>query len=182
MKDLIRKVLREYVELNELKKTHHYDQRFKERFRSNISFPIMMATPGRGTLEKERVGEYHLTDQERQLIISNIELVESIDLPTDGEYGIMAYTFSLDPRMLTYKNVDEKLYVMRKLVTGNSNLYINDPLTDSMGDIIFLIVEAQSIKTILYARSYGIQKTYGHFEDILSMDDVWNIKMGTNKK
>lgn len=178
MKDLIKKVLREYVELNELMKTHHYDKRLKERFRSNISFPIIMATPIKGDLEREIVGEYHLSEKDRNQIVSNIELVESVDLPTDGEYGIMIYSFSVDPRMLTYNNVDEKLYVMRKVVAGNSSLYIRDRETKSMGDTLFAIVENQSIKTILYARSYGIQKTYGHFEDILSMDDIWKLKMG----
>ena len=65
---------------------------------------------------------------------------------------------------------------MKSTVQGNSSLYIQDPVTESTGDVLFMIVENQSIKTILHARSFNLEDKYNHLENIYGMDEIWMLK------
>ena len=179
----VKKLLREFVELQEISGTQHYDKRFKERFKDSVTYPIVMSTPDRGKLKHKILGSYPLSEDERLTIIDNISLAESVDMPTDGEYGIKIFEYNLSHDDLDIDNlpVDERLKVMKSLVLGNSNLYLQDPTTRSTGDVLFMIVEDQNIKTILYARSYNLNDKYNHFTDIYSMDDIWRLKDLQNK-
>ena len=179
MKDLIKKVLKEYVELQELMGTQHYDKRLKERFKEDIIFPIVLSTPDQGKLKHEIVGSYKLNEQQRMGILDNIGLAESVEMPDNGEYGIKIYEFNLDYMDLDIDNlpVDERLRIIKSITEGRSNLYLQDPETRSTGDVLFMIVQNQNIKTILYARSFNLNEKYNHFSGIYSMDDIWRIQL-----
>jgi hypothetical protein len=162
-------MLREYADINELMSTYHYDSRLKERFKQDITYPIVMSTPDQGKLRHEIVGSYPLNEQERLIILDNINTVESVDMPDDSEYGIKIYEYeSLE--------IDEKLRIMKSIYKGNSTLYLQDPETKSTGDVLFMIVQDQKMKTILYARSYNLEDKYNHFTHIYNMDEIWKLK------
>lgn len=174
----IKKMLREYADLNELMSTYHYDSRLKERFNQDITYPIVMSTPDQGKLRHEIVGSYPLTEQERLTILDNINTVESVDMPDDSEYGIKIYEYELSHSDLDMESldIDEKLRIMKSIYKGNSTLYLQDPLTKSTGDVLFMIVQDQKMKTILYARSYNLEDKYNHFTHIYNMDEIWKLK------
>ena len=180
MKELIRRKLREYVELNELMSTHHYADRILKRFYSTKSFPVVLATPQKGGLSKEVVGSYILDERTKNRIMSDIADAERSKMPENGEYGIIIHKFDIDPTDMEFKDREETLRVYRATIMGTSSLYIEDPETGSMGDILFMIVEDQAIKTILYARSFNLHEKYSSLKDILTMDEVWKLERDEN--
>lgn len=183
LSNIVKEVIKEYVELHELMGTNHYNSRLSDRFAGEIEFPVVMSTPDHGKLNHELVSSYKLTETERLLILDNIKTVESVDMPDDGEYGIKIHEFNLSHNFLRNMNlsVDDRLRIMKSITQGKSNLYLQDPITKSTGDILFMIVEEQNIKTILYVRSYNLNDKYNHFKGIYGMDDIWRIKLDLGK-
>ena len=174
----IKEMLREYAELNELFTTSHYSKSIMNRLKEVISYKIVMSTPDRGKLRHEVVGSYELTEVEKLMILDNVNTIESVDMPTDGEYGVKVYEYELshsDLDMYSF-DIDKRLHIMKSTVQGNSSLYIQDPVTESTGDVLFMIVENQSIKTILHARSFNLEDKYNHLENIYGMDEIWMLK------
>jgi hypothetical protein len=174
----IKKMLREFAEVNELFTTNHYARRVMDRIKEVKTYPIVMSTPDQGKLRFDEVGTYELTEPEKLMILDNLSVAESVDMPTDGEYGIKIYDFELSHNDLDMDSfdIDKKLHIMKSIHQGNSSLYIQDLITKSTGDILFMIIEDQSIKTILYARSYNLEDKYNHLENIYSMDEIWLLK------
>jgi len=174
----IKKMLREFVELSELISTQHYDSRLKERFQEDITYPIVMSTPDNGKLKHEFLGLYNLTEQERLIILDNINTVESVDMPDDKEYGVKIFEYELTHKDLDIDSlsVDERLRIVKSIYKGSSTLYLQDPVTKSTGDVLFMIVQEQKMKTILYARSYNLNEKYNHFSGIYNMDEIWKLK------
>jgi len=179
MKELIKRVIREYVDLQELMPTRHYNTRLKERFKEDSILPIVLSTPNYGKLRHEVLGTYKLVEEQRLVILDNISLAESVDMPEDGEYGVRIYDFKLDYKDLDISNlsVDKRLEIIRSISGNKSTIYLQDLETKSTGDVLFMIIENQAIKTILYARSFNLKEKYNHFKDIYTMDDIWRLKL-----
>ena len=179
MKDLIKKVLKEYVELNELDRTSHYIDRLRQRLEGNVKFPIMLATPTKGGLDTQEVGTYTLKEMDRLKIMDHLELLERVDFPDDGSYGVKIFQFNIETTDIEtkfFRDRDHEIEIRKGLLMDKLNLYISDPETESTGDILFGIVKQQKLITALFARSYNLEQKYSHFDGIFDMDQVWAMR------
>ncbi len=175
----IRLLIREVVE--EALLSNHYIERVYDRF-LNKEFLNVGFESDNSKDDYEIVGNYKITNKEKEIIKNNCKKIENYDFPTKKEYGIKIYSFNINNDNVDFFNEEDKEK------SENKNLIFIDNKTKSFGNEIYAIVRENYITTIYFAKNYIVQnkeklRVDYLIKNISSLDnDGENKKEGSRKK
>jgi len=159
MEKLIKKILKEYVEksLEELMPTVHYEKNINVRFRGPLEYTVRKFSRTRGKLEMRDVGTYTLSKREKSEAESNIDEVMKVDVPENLVFGIEVYRFNIDIDRINFFSKDDKYETLRDTLRDENpaSIYLVDPQTESVGDILFFVIKENKVITTFLERSFN---------------------------
>lgn len=160
MEKLIKKILKEYVEtsLDELMPTYHYKQNIDIRFKGAAEYVVRKFSTVNGKLRIKDVGTYVLSDAEKADAEANIVEVMNVDVPEELNMGILVYKVEVDLKRINFYSIDDKLETYKDYIRDENpaNLYLMDPETQSVGDILFFVVKGNKVVTTFWERSFNL--------------------------
>lgn len=164
MKDLIVKLLREATE------AEHFAERLFQRFldveRLVVGFELLGT---RGIYET--VGTYHLPQEAKDLIIQNVEEIVKFPFPKIKSFAVKIFEIRIDPRKVEYDgrhSIED--------IKNNTLLFV-DEQTNSNGNVIYVIIRENIIKTIYFGKNYIAQT-----KEKMDVDVITTMKAIREKK
>jgi len=167
-------------ELKEINATDHFNKRLGERFLSD-NLQVVVSVPYHGTLNNTVVGTYRIPKEVKDEINDKINYITNTKIDKKVTLGIILHKFNkIKVSDIVWVN-DKARYLTIKTLQDNyrTNLYVNDKITDSMGDLLFAIVQDNAIITILYERKHGLEnnRMYKYDELITDMSQLEKYKV-----
>ncbi len=162
MEKIIRRVLLEYVkELGELDKTEHVDERSKDRLlNANYHVVELRYRDNMGKIVKEDIGTYKLTDKFTNVVSKRIDwlMFDQVKFPNNGRYGIVLGRVKVNLDNVNYYQPENKEKYKNYIEKNDGVLYVktdyDDKNVNSNGNIVFIIVQNNKMKTLLFERSH----------------------------
>lgn len=170
MKEL-RKQIRQQI-LAEAQLDLHYQERLYDRFLNKDILTVGFELPNtRG--EYMPVGTYVLPEAIKAQIVANAQLVENYNFPRAKSFGVQIASVNIDRNQVNYIGESEK-----QASIGKPLVFI-DEKTGSNGNVVFLIVRENQVKTIYFAKSYVVQDATKLRVDVIvkSMDALRDKKI-----
>jgi hypothetical protein len=141
MIEIIKNILKEAV------LSKHLSERFFSRF---VNFEIKrVGYEKRGSFgEYEPLGEKRLDRDIVDKIKNKIERITTYQFPNWKSYAVKLADLRIDPKTVywDFDGADEE-------AKGKSLIYLDDE-TNSNGDIVYVIIRNNEVKTIMFAKSY----------------------------
>jgi hypothetical protein len=149
-------------DLNELRMDDegHFYERIHSRWYSSNKLKLIFRING----ENYPIGYYIIPKEEKKDIDDKIDYLIDLqkDLDSSLNIGIKIHKFKLslnDPNVLIpnrlsdyYKNV---ISLANK--SYSSRLYVSDEATDSVGDVVYVIIKKGKLKTLYFARPADLE-------------------------
>src|ERR1017187_660702 len=152
MKELIKELLN--VEINELFFMAHSVDRIKARF--NI------------------FNDEDLSPNVKKAILTNLNLIESVDFPKTKSYGIMLGSFNPNPKSQFYHEVERG--------RGYYQIMDDTVITDSTGDQFWLVVRNNEVTTFMLRKKIQTDDTRHNLEKLRVDFIIKNISDYINKE
>lgn len=178
MEKLIKKILKEYTEksLEELMPTYHYEKNINVRFKGATEYTVRKYTKTNDRISTRDVGTYVLSKREKSEAEANIVEVMSVDVPIDLHLGIVVYKVDINTERINYFSKDDKYETLRDTLKDDNpaNLYLMDPETQSVGDILFFIVKENKVVTTFWERSFNLEsvKEKRNLDVVITADQI----------
>lgn len=178
MEKLIKKILKEYQSsLDELMPTFHYEKQIGVRFKGDIKYTVRKFTKNKmGRLEIRDIGTYELSKRQKSTAEGNITEVMSVDVPENLNIGIAVYKVDIDISQIDYFTKDDKYETFREYTSDDtsSKLYLMDPETESVGDVLFFIIKENKVITTFWERSYNLNsvKEKRNLDVVITADQI----------
>lgn len=178
MEELIKKILKEYTEksLEELMPTYHYEKNINVRFKGATEYTVRKYTKTNDRISTRDVGTYVLSKREKSEAEANIVEVMSVDVPIDLHLGIVVYKVDINTERINYFSKDDKYETLRDTLKDDNpaNLYLMDPETQSVGDILFFIVKENKVVTTFWERSFNLEsvKEKRNLDVVITADQI----------
>lgn len=178
MEKLIKKILKEYVEksLEELMPTYHYEKNINVRFKGATEYTVRKYTKTNDRISTRDVGTYVLSKREKSEAEANIMEVMNVDVPIDLHLGIVVYKVDINTERINYFSKDDKYETLRDTLKDDNpaNLYLMDPETQSVGDILFFIVKENKVVTTFWERSFNLEsvKEKRNLDVVITADQI----------
>lgn len=178
MEKLIKKILKEYTErsLEELMPTYHYEKNINVRFKGATEYTVRKYTKTNDRISTRDVGTYVLSKREKSEAEANIMEVMNVDVPIDLHLGIVVYKVDINTERINYFSKDDKYETLRDTLKDDNpaNLYLMDPETQSVGDILFFIVKENKVVTTFWERSFNLEsvKEKRNLDVVITADQI----------
>jgi hypothetical protein len=178
MEELIKKILKEYTEksLEELMPTYHYEKNINVRFKGATEYTVRKYTKTNDRISTRDVGTYVLSKREKSEAEANIMEVMNVDVPIDLHLGIVVYKVDINTERINYFSKDDKYETLRDTLKDDNpaNLYLMDPETQSVGDILFFIVKENKVVTTFWERSFNLEsvKEKRNLDVVITADQI----------
>lgn len=189
MDDIIKRVLREYIEMDEVDITPHLNDRVTNRIYNKMRLPIVLYQYiGIGKKTRQSVGEYILSQQEKESIRRNIELLEYVDLPDDIEHRIILHKFKITMNMvnppyrdMVKERLDERYPDRYTLLLSSSTKNEDGEYRKSYGHTLLGTVGENRLTTTYLARNSQIFKPEGKLWTMDEIEKLAEIQRNENK-
>lgn len=187
MEKLIKKILKEYVEtsLDELMPTFHYEKNINVRFKGATEYVVKKFSRSDGRLKIKDVGTYVLSDAEKADAESNIVEVMSVDVPEELNMGIIVYKVDIDLKRINFYTKDDRYDTYKDYINDDNpaNLYLMDPETQSVGDILFFIVKGNKVITTFWERSFNLDlvKEKRGLDVVIRADQIYEYSINNKR-
>lgn len=136
--------------LKEAMSDEHYKERLYDRFLNKSVLTVGYEIPGT-VGEYEEIGTYVLPENIKAQILENAKLVEGYNFPKNRSFGVQIGVVPVDKSKVQYFNDEFKNEAKKHTL-----LFI-DRDTHSNGNQLFLIVRANVIMTLYFAKNYVAQ-------------------------
>jgi hypothetical protein len=168
------------TEVNELFPTEHFGTRKDERFLTD-TLDVVVSVPYKGTLNHTVVGTYTIPKQIKDEINNKINYLLKTKIDRKISLGIILYKFN-NIKVSDIRWVNDKArYITLKTLQDNyrTKIYVSDSKTNSIGDMLFLVVRDNAIITIKYERKHGLELNREHEYDeiITNVEDIEKYKI-----
>lgn len=188
MEKLIKKVLKEYIEksIEELMPSVHYEKNINVRFRGPVEYTVRKFSRTRGKLEMRDVGTYALSKREKSEAESRIDEVMKVDVPENLVFGIEIYRFNIDIDRINFFSKDDRYETLRDTLREDNpaSVYLVDPQTESVGDILFFIIKENKVITTFLERSFNYEsvKEKRSLDFLIKADEIKNYSVPKKEK
>ena len=156
--------------------TIHYEKNINVRFKGTTEYTVRKYTKTRDRLEIRDVGTYMLSKREKSEAEAKIMEVMSVDVPIDLHLGVLIYKVDIDTERVNYFSKDDKYETLRDTLKDDNpaNLYLMDPETQSVGDILFFIVKENKVVTTFWERSFNLEsvKEKRNLDVVITADQI----------
>ena len=154
MENYIKKVLQEYIEVNELDKTFHSDDMLDKRLMTQNNFDVELSYQDEnGTWRRKIVGQYDITENDRERIKDRLATIAEYDFPRVEKYGVILHEFNINVPNIRFNSPEQKFSTMKIYVeSDDARLYLVDKVKGSVGDCVISIVNDNKVITTYLAK------------------------------
>jgi hypothetical protein len=156
--------------------TYHYEKNINVRFKGATEYTVRKYTKTNDRISTRDVGTYVLSKREKSEAEANIMEVMNVDVPIDLHLGIVVYKVDINTERINYFSKDDKYETLRDTLKDDNpaNLYLMDPETQSVGDILFFIVKENKVVTTFWERSFNLEsvKEKRNLDVVITADQI----------
>lgn len=169
LKEIVNRIIKQYYQIQESETSideigyfdkDHFDERFKTRLSPYLLHNVVLAEPNDNNWKDyEKIGTKKIPEEVINKINEGIKKLERIKLTFNDETFISLAKISIAVNKVNM-SPEKKERIQKEINYGNKILYIQDPITESNGDIVGVVVRDKLIRTIMFERSHTYKKKY----------------------
>jgi hypothetical protein len=183
MENYIKQVIQEYIEVNELDKSFHSEDMLDKRLMTQNNFDVELSYQDEsGRWSRKIVGQYDITDDDREKIKDRLSIITDYDFPRVEKYGVIIHEFNINVPSIRFSSPEQKFSTMKIYVESDeAQLYLVDKVKGSVGDCVISIVNDNKIITTYLAKRNRISAEKFRVDKIIDALALPNYGTKTKK-